>query len=261
MAKNFELGTGMIIIYCKFNIKYIIKSNLIISWFRKKDKTLLTVGLSTYSSDDRFFVEHTRHLGNWALRIKNAREDDEGLYECQISSHPPQSIFIELRIVEAVAEIIEAPDLHINEGYHEDRMVNYDVDDGITVSNTKLSSSVLTVRNATARHGGNYTCAPANARQASIYVHVLKGEKPAAMQHPDKTTSAATSSSSTLSAIHYILLPTISTAIYSNNNINNNTNRNNSTNMITFQFFIFNIMTGLLAVQNVLFKKFFYLYC
>uniref|UniRef100_A0A336LUT6 CSON004926 protein n=1 Tax=Culicoides sonorensis TaxID=179676 RepID=A0A336LUT6_CULSO len=188
---------------------------MIISWFRKKDKTLLTVGLSTYSSDDRFFVEHTRHLGNWALRIKNAREDDEGLYECQISSHPPQSIFIELRIVEAVAEIIEAPDLHINEGYHEDRMVNYDVDDGITVSNTKLSSSVLTVRNATARHGGNYTCAPANARQASIYVHVLKGEKPAAMQHPDKTTSAATSSSSTLSAIHYILLPTISTAIYS----------------------------------------------
>lgn len=57
------------------------------------------MGLSTYSSDDRFFVEHTRHLGNWALRIKNAREDDEGLYECQISSHPPQSIFIELRIV------------------------------------------------------------------------------------------------------------------------------------------------------------------
>lgn len=70
-----------------------------LSWFRKKDRTLLTVGLSTYSSDDRFFVEHTRHLGNWALRIKNAREDDEGLYECQISSHPPQSIFIELRIV------------------------------------------------------------------------------------------------------------------------------------------------------------------
>lgn len=60
--------------------------------------------------------------------------------------------------------------------YHEDRMVNYDSDDGISVSNSKMSSSVLTVRNATARHGGNYTCAPANARQASIYVHVLKGK-------------------------------------------------------------------------------------
>lgn len=70
-----------------------------VSWFRRKDFLLLTVGLSTYSSDDRFLVEHTRHLGNWALRIKNARKDDEGIYECQLSTHPPESIFIELRIV------------------------------------------------------------------------------------------------------------------------------------------------------------------
>lgn len=59
----------------------------------------MTVGLSTYSSDDRFLVEHTRHLGNWALRIRNAQKEDEGLYECQLSTHPPESIFIELRIV------------------------------------------------------------------------------------------------------------------------------------------------------------------
>lgn len=89
--------------------------------------------------------------------------------------------------------------------YHEDRMINYDHEDGVSVS-SKLTSSILTVRNATARHGGkwisfpftftattsklltftsqprvfflslgNYTCAPANARQSSIYVHVLKG--------------------------------------------------------------------------------------
>uniref|UniRef100_A0A2Y9D1W1 Ig-like domain-containing protein n=1 Tax=Anopheles funestus TaxID=62324 RepID=A0A2Y9D1W1_ANOFN len=183
-----------------------------VSWFRRKDYQLLTVGLSTYSSDDRFLVEHTRHLGNWALRIKNARKEDEGLYECQISTHPPQSIFIELRIVEAVAEIIESPELHINEGstlrlecklkratesplyvfwYHEDRMVNYDQEDGVSVSNNKLASSILSVRNATARHGGNYTCAPANARQSSIYVHVLKGEKPAAMHENPTATSGA----------------------------------------------------------------------
>lgn len=78
-------------------------------------------------------------------------------------------------------------------------MINYDHEDGVSVS-SKLTSSVLTVRNATARHGGkkqgnlvesvnisitettpifrlgNYTCAPANARQSSIYVHVLKGK-------------------------------------------------------------------------------------
>jgi hypothetical protein len=33
-----------------------------VSWIRRKDFHLLTVGLVTYSSDDRFFVEHTRHL-------------------------------------------------------------------------------------------------------------------------------------------------------------------------------------------------------
>ncbi|XP_050094743.1 uncharacterized protein LOC126577283 [Anopheles aquasalis] len=192
-----------------------------VSWFRRKDYQLLTVGLSTYSSDDRFLVEHTRHLGNWALRIKNARKDDEGLYECQISTHPPQSIFIELRIVEAVAEILEAPDLHIDEGstlrlecklkratesplyvfwYHEDRMVNYDQDDGVSVSSGKLTSSILTVRNATARHGGNYTCAPANARQSSVYVHVLKGEKPEAMQVPHKNPTASSGARAALLA-------------------------------------------------------------
>lgn len=87
----------------------------------------------------------------------------------------------------------------------------------------------------------------------------FKGEKPAAMQHPDKTT-AATSSSSTLSAVHYILLPTIPATVITTNYNNNNTNRNN-TSIATFQFFIFNIMTVLLAVRNVLFKKIFYLYC
>lgn len=37
--------------------------------------------------------------------------------------------------------------------YHEDRMINYDHEDGVSVS-SKLTSSILTVRNATARHGG-----------------------------------------------------------------------------------------------------------
>lgn len=56
-------------------------------------------------------------------------------------------------------------------------MINYDSERGITVRrNLKDSTSVLSVRNATAKHGGNYTCAPANARPSSVYVHVLKGK-------------------------------------------------------------------------------------
>lgn len=75
-----------------------------------------TVGLATYSSDERFHVEHARHKGIWDLRIKAVRKDDEGIYECNLSHHPPESIFIEVKVVEAIAEIAGAPDVHIDEG-------------------------------------------------------------------------------------------------------------------------------------------------
>lgn len=70
-----------------------------VSWVRRRDFQLLTVGLSTYSSDERFLVEHIRHMGHWALRIKTVRDEDQGLYECQLSVHPVQSVFVELKVV------------------------------------------------------------------------------------------------------------------------------------------------------------------
>ncbi|KAJ8967932.1 hypothetical protein NQ314_002573 [Rhamnusium bicolor] len=71
-----------------------------VSWIRKKDSppTILTVGVGTYIADDRFLVEHARHLQNWGLVIKHVRTSDAGLYECQVSSHPTTSIIIELRV-------------------------------------------------------------------------------------------------------------------------------------------------------------------
>uniref|UniRef100_A0A182MEB6 Ig-like domain-containing protein n=1 Tax=Anopheles culicifacies TaxID=139723 RepID=A0A182MEB6_9DIPT len=331
-----------------------------VSWIRRQDFQLLTVGLSTYSSDERFLVEHLRHLGHWALRIKSVRTEDEGLYECQLSVHPVQSVFVELKVVEATAEIVGAPDLHIDEGstlrlecklqratenptfvfwYHEQNMVNFDQLNGFSVTpfqppataghpshlhpyllphplhpehelDLPLSSeeqgfnlldddrllqrslqlgqdssepflapssssslllaslaaalsssphhqqhldrtdlslerldepsgtvspdtldlagvrqhsqphlhhqhhhpyhnqhhlamnysdpmpyshiltpapSVLTIKEVHLRHAGNYTCAPSNARPTSITVHVLQGEKPAAMQHANRS--------------------------------------------------------------------------
>ncbi|KFB39196.1 AGAP008734-PA-like protein [Anopheles sinensis] len=47
--------------------------------------------------------------------------------------------------------------------------------------------SILTIKEVHLRHAGNYTCAPSNARPASITVHVLQGEKPAAMQHANRS--------------------------------------------------------------------------
>lgn len=67
---------------------------------RRRDFQLLTVGVQRHSSDSRFQVEHARHMaGHWSLRIKSVREEDKGFYECQLSIHPPQSIFVELKVV------------------------------------------------------------------------------------------------------------------------------------------------------------------
>nr|XP_022913908.1 lachesin-like [Onthophagus taurus]XP_022913916.1 lachesin-like [Onthophagus taurus] len=179
-------------------------NNGVVSWIRKNDLHLLTVGLTTYNADDRFMVEHVRHLQNWGLLIKHVQPSDAGLYECQVSTHPPTSIFLELKVTEAIAEIQGAPDLHLRAGsllrlvctlkqsteppayyfwYHEQRMINYDP--GVQVL-PDTSSSVLLISEADKSHNGNYTCKPSNTVPASINVHVLNAtveEKPAAMQH------------------------------------------------------------------------------
>ncbi|EDW13569.2 uncharacterized protein LOC6578211 isoform X4 [Drosophila mojavensis] len=270
-----------------------VNSPATVSWIRRKDFQLLTVGLSTHSSDKRFLVEHTRHMGHWSLRIKAVREDDKGLYECQLSIYPTQSIFIELKIVEAVAEISNTSDILIDEAstlqlqcklkgatenpsfvfwYHESKMVNYDAQGGFVVTSVaenelpsekngqsyqtsanggksksfrevasgsieinssnanatiyedmaivttpvnpfstfqvqqykspyipNSSMSVLTIKTVTFHHAGNYTCAPSNARPASITVHVLRGEKPAAMQHANRSILDGENSNTTVS--------------------------------------------------------------
>ncbi|XP_076259793.1 lachesin-like [Rhynchophorus ferrugineus] len=186
-------------------------SNGVVSWIRKQDYHLLTVGVATYNADDRYMVEHVRHLQNWGLLIKHVQPSDAGLYECQVSTHPPTSIVVELKVTKAQAEIQGAPDLYIRSGsmlrlvctlkhsteppafvfwYHEQRMINYDP--GVTVKEGR-SSSILHLQDAEKIHNGNYTCSPSNAVPASINVHVLNAtaeEKPAAMQHANSTKSS-----------------------------------------------------------------------
>lgn len=69
------------------------------SWIRKKDYHLLTVGLTTYSSDERFSATHLRRSEDWTLQIKYVQQRDAGIYECQVSTHPPTSIFLNLKVI------------------------------------------------------------------------------------------------------------------------------------------------------------------
>ncbi|XP_076167762.1 lachesin isoform X1 [Ptiloglossa arizonensis] len=177
-----------------------------VSWMKRKNgQELLTVGLATYANDDRFQAIHFHHSEDWTLQIKYVQPRDAGLYQCQVSTHPPTSIFLFLEVVEARAEIAGPSEKFVRPGstlqlhclvkkstetpsylfwYHNFRMINYDVDQGVNVS-TDLTGreSWLEVPRASDRHSGNYTCEASNAQPGRVLVHVFKGDIPAAMQH------------------------------------------------------------------------------
>lgn len=58
---------------------------------------LLTVGQHTYTSEKRFTMDF-QYPNNWRLKITNATKSDEGLYECQVSTHPPKVIQVNLHV-------------------------------------------------------------------------------------------------------------------------------------------------------------------
>ncbi|XP_038115818.1 uncharacterized protein LOC6030950 isoform X1 [Culex quinquefasciatus] len=181
----------------------------VVSWIRRKDYHLLTVGLTTYSSDERFSATHLQNSEDWTLQIKFVQDRDAGWYECQVSTHPPTSIFLELQVVEARAEIVGpqvkylTPDstlklicrvVQSTEAsafifwYHNNRMINYDGDRGFNVSTeADYHYSELIINHASKEHSGNYTCVPSNSQPASVVVHIFKGDHPAAMYHEHRS--------------------------------------------------------------------------
>lgn len=68
--------------------------------------------------------------------------------------------------------------------YREGNVINYSQRGGISVVTEKQTrTSRLLISRALPQDSGNYTCSPSSSDAASVLVHVLNGEKPAAMQH------------------------------------------------------------------------------
>ncbi|KNC32044.1 hypothetical protein FF38_14540 [Lucilia cuprina] len=138
-----------------------------------------------------------RYVYDWTLQIKFVQQRDAGIYECQVSTHPPTSIFLHLLVVEARAEISGPHIRYLTPGstlrlqchvvqnteiseyifwYHDNRMINYDADRGINVStDPDFQSSELTISRTRREHSGNYTCVASNTQPASVLVHIFKG--------------------------------------------------------------------------------------
>ncbi|XP_042892578.1 zwei Ig domain protein zig-8-like, partial [Penaeus japonicus] len=59
-----------------------------VTWMRVRDLHILTVGLVTYSADERFQVLHSGETDDWTLQVQYSQPRDSGAYKCQVNSDP-----------------------------------------------------------------------------------------------------------------------------------------------------------------------------
>lgn len=69
------------------------------SWIRKRDLHILTAGILTYTSDQRFQVIRPDKSDNWTLQIKFPQKRDSGIYECQVNTEPKMSLAFRLNVI------------------------------------------------------------------------------------------------------------------------------------------------------------------
>lgn len=74
--------------------------------------------------------------------------------------------------------------------YRGAKVINYSQRGGISVVTEKQTrTSRLLISRALPTDSGNYTCSPSSSDAASVLVHVLNGEQPAAMQHGNNSST------------------------------------------------------------------------
>ncbi|XP_052755386.1 protein sidekick-1-like isoform X2 [Galleria mellonella] len=205
--------------------------NRTVSWMRKRDLHILTSHIFTYTGDARFSVLHPEPSDDWDLKIDYVQPRDAGVYECQINTEPKINMAVILSVEAAAATIIGSQDVYVKKGstisltcsvnvhssppssasvlwYHGNSVVDFDSPrGGISLETEKTeggTTSKLLVTKAALTDSGNYTCVPNNAHPASVSVHVLNGEHPAAMQTSNRASSYLTSQLS-CAAVTYLL--------------------------------------------------------
>ncbi|XP_063888962.1 hemicentin-2-like isoform X2 [Scylla paramamosain] len=180
-----------------------------VSWVRRRDWHILTSGTLTYTKEERFSIHHPEGSNEWTLAIKYVELADAGMYECQIvTGGGVVSHLVNLVVLVPRAVIPGDGEHHVESGstlsltcfieqsaaepqyifwYQNSRMINYDRERGgikvrIETGDDSRVISHLTIVDAQPSDSGNYTCAAANTKLASIVVYVTEANKIAAIQ-------------------------------------------------------------------------------
>jgi len=182
-----------------------------VSWLRRRGgedvPVLLTFGESVYVSDVRFSIRRGSHE-DWILDLLHVKSTDEALYECQVSTEPPQ--------IHKIFLAVEAPILTVMDGFGRELLDQfYKVGSSLEVmcqvdrlparplpdiiewrhGNAKLPKanstsgqsvrtelvgegaiSRLAITQADVRHSGVYTCAVSDNISQSLRLHIIDGK-------------------------------------------------------------------------------------
>ncbi|XP_046646015.1 zwei Ig domain protein zig-8-like [Daphnia pulicaria] len=204
-AKNVTVAHGKTaLLTCKVGAG-LLDNRTQVAWIRYLDLQLLTVGNQTYTADRRFSAGISGNGDAWSLQISHVQFRDEGGYECQIGVTPRVSHYIHLSVVEPTTVILGGSEMHIDIGStinltclvqhtpeppdyvfwtHNQQTVNYDSKRGgisVMVERGATTLSSLLIQKAARRDSGVYVCSPSSAPAAQASIHILEGERPAAM--------------------------------------------------------------------------------
>ncbi|XP_037079456.1 lachesin-like [Pollicipes pollicipes] len=84
-----------------------------VSWFRKQDLHILTLGTHSFTTDSRFKVLHDAGSHDFILRIQAVRTRDAGVYECQVNTEPKLSWPVTLTVQAPHAKVAGPTDLYV----------------------------------------------------------------------------------------------------------------------------------------------------
>ncbi|KAH9400729.1 hypothetical protein TYRP_002301 [Tyrophagus putrescentiae] len=236
MNTNVTISEGSALVHLPCRVKQLGERTL--SWIRKKDLQILTVGKYSYASDLRFNCKHMEGSDDWSLEISYPQKTDAGVYECQVATMPKMSQFVQLNVVVSKAKILEGPTLYLSSGstlnltclvrdtpeppdfifwYFNGRVINYGSPRGIKVHTEKSTQTIsrLTIAKAQPNDSGNYSCTPSNAEPAHIAVHINNNANPAAsIQHGKRSAREfGTSGSGGGGSAHLALTTTVAACL------------------------------------------------
>lgn len=214
-------------------------------WKRVNQKHALTIDDFVFTSDSRYYIDHTDHGGDWNLVIKDVTKDHAGMYECQISTKEDLSHQIRLNVIDR-PPIDKSKAIHISgpnftekgekiqiscnasidsmtpdqvDWFRDGLKLKSDSETGLSITTnrhreTKTLYSVLEIQKSKMTDAGTYICRSSKKDVVSHHVVVLNADSShekrgfqdkSKLEKSSHVEHPGTSASTVNKSVHYFL--------------------------------------------------------